>query len=256
MPSFDRYELYELCVQSPPELVRQLVAIHGGTPRVLGEDFCGTAAISVEWTRRVDGGRAIAVDQDPDALSRVPGNDSIVVVAGDVVRGTDAARHAADVIWAGNFSIGEWHTRETLLRYLSHVRARLNAGGVFVCDIYGGETSFLVGSTQREHRMPGGQTVTYTWEQRDADPLTGRVVCAIHFETAPGIVLRDAFVYDWRLWGLPELREAMIESGFTATEVYSRTPDAVDGDGRAYVDPLNGPDDLDDSFDVLVAGRT
>ncbi len=252
----DRYELYELCVQSPPELVRQLVAIHGDTPRVLGEDFCGTAAISVEWTRQVDGGRAIAVDRDDETLARIPANDAIEVVVGDVVRDTDAARHAADVIWAGNFSIGELHTRADLLGYLRHARSRLMPGGLFACDIYGGESAFMVGSEDVEHPLPDGRIVVYTWEQRSADPVSGRVRNAIHFEVrrdgAVEQTLRDAFTYDWRLWGVPELREAFAEAGFTAVELYARTPDAVDDAGNVYVQPL---ETVDDSFDVIIAAR-
>ncbi len=256
MMELDRHQLYELCVQSPPELVGQLVSIHGGAPRVLGEDFCGTAAISVEWTRRVDGGRAIAVDSDDRTLARNPGHDAIEVVAGDVVRDTDATRHAADVIWAGNFSIGELHTRADLLTYLRHVRSRLEPGGLFACDIYGGESAFLVGSFDVEQSLPDGRLVVYTWEQRSGDPLTGRVRNAMHFEIrrdgAVERTLRDAFTYDWRLWGVPELREALSEAGFAAAEVYARVPDAVDDSGTVHVQPL---DEVDDSFDVIIAAR-
>ncbi len=252
----DRYQLYELCVQSPGELVGQLVAIHGGTPRVLGEDFCGTAAISVEWTRHVHGGRAIAVDRDHEALARTTGHDAIEVVAGDVVRDTDATRHAADVIWAGNFSIGELHTRADLLAYLRHTRSRLEPEGLFACDIYGGESAFLAGSSDVEHPLPDGRVVVYTWEQRWADPLTGRARNAMHFEVRrDGVVertLRDAFMYDWRLWGVPELRDALAEAGFAAVEIYARMPDAVDDAGTVYVQPL---DAVDDSFDVIIAAR-
>jgi hypothetical protein len=252
----DRHKLYELCVQSPPELVGQLVAIHGGTPRVLGEDFCGTAAISVAWTRQVDGGRAIAVDRDAESLARIPGCDAIEIVAGDVVADTDATLHAADVIWAGNFSIGELHTRADLLAYLRHTRSRLAPGGLFACDIYGGESAFLAGSSEIEHPLPDGGVVAYTWEQRSADPLTGRVGNAMHFEVRrEGVVeltLRDAFMYDWRLWGVPELRDALVEAGYTSIEIYARTPDAVDDAGAVYVQPL---DSVDDSFDVIIAAR-
>ena len=75
--SLDRHELYELCVQAPAALVDQLVAIHGGAPVVLGEDFCGTAATSVAWTRRVAGGRAVAVDHDEAVLARAPHDDAM-----------------------------------------------------------------------------------------------------------------------------------------------------------------------------------
>jgi hypothetical protein len=254
--ALDRYSLYEHCVQAPAELVGLLEAIHGGKPCVLGEDFCGTAALSREWVSRISDRRAVVVDHDREPLGRIRPHEQVTVLAGDVIEATTPPeRHRADVIHAGNFSICEWHTRETLLRYLRHVRARLEPAGVFVCDLFGGETSGLVGSVDRGHPLPDGRIVVYTWEQRLCDPLTGRVVCAIHFEV-DGQRLRDAFVYDWRLWGLPELREAMEEAGFSGSEVYRRTPEAVDDSGNVYVRPLEEPGDLDDSFDVLVAART
>ena len=66
--------------------------------------------------------------------------------------------------------------------------------------------------------------------------------------------LRDAFVYRWRLWSVPELRDAMMEAGFRSTEVYDRVPEAADGEGRVYLSPVRGAD-LEASFIVCVAGR-
>ena len=99
----------------------------------------------------------------------------------------------------------------------------------------------------------------YTWEQREADPLTGEVVDAMHFRVLrDGVVeqdLPDAFVYRWRLWSVPELRDAMRDAGFASSDVYPRTPDARDDDGVLHVRPLHDPDEVDESFDVLVVGR-
>jgi hypothetical protein len=130
-----------------------------------------------------------------------------------------------------------------------------------VCDLYGGESAWMPGSTTRAHRLPGGGgRVAYTWEQRSADPLTGRVVNAIHFELRPSggraRSIRDAFVYDWRLWGLAELREAIAEAGFSRSDVYARAPDAVDGEGRVHARPLSGAEDVGESYDVLVVARS
>ena len=104
---------------------------------------------------------------------------------------------------------------------------------------------------QRQHRLPSGERVEYTWEQRDADPLTGRVVDVLHFRVFEGrtlvLELSDAFVYDWRLWSVPELRDAMLEAGFRETAVYAQAVDAVDDTGTAYASPLSDPDELEES---------
>lgn len=259
----DRFALYELCVQDPLAIVPLLAGLHGGGPRVLGEDFCGTAALCREWVRRVAGGRAVAVDHDPEVLARIVPHPAITIVRGDVVEATrPPGAHSVDLLHAGNFSIGYWHERSALLRYLRHARSRLNPGGVFVCDLYGGDGAFATGSHRIDHPLPGGGQVTYTWEQRRADPISGRVLNAIHFEVrgrgsgGGARQIRDAFVYDWRLWGLAELRDALADAGFAHSEIFAKTPDAVDGDGTVYARPLRSPEDLGKSYDILIVARS
>lgn len=254
----DRHELYELCVQAPARLVALLQAIHGGEPRVLGEDFCGTAALSRAWVDTIEDGRAIAVDRDPHVLARVKASPRIEVILADVRTATTLERHPVDVLFTGNFSIGELHARADLATYLHRSLARLKPRGVFVCDTYGGASAYRTGAVERWHYARDGARVRYTWEQREADPLTGLVVNALHFRVEnPGergeIVeeITDAFVYRWRLWSAPELRDALIEAGFVSTEVYQDLPDS----GGTQVRPVTDPGALRESFIVCIAGR-
>lgn len=264
MADLSRHDLYELCVQSTSHLVPFLRAVHGQHPTVLGEDFAGTAALSHHWADTVPDGQAIAVDLDADALAFRADHSRITKHTADVM----AATEPADVIFVGNFSIGYWHTRADLIAYLAHARARLKPGGIFICDTYGGTTAYTIGDVHRDHwipndpRYPGhaGKRIRYTWEQRNADPITGMVTDALHFRVEKGGMIEqevfDAFTYEWRLWSLPELRDAMIEAGFSATEVYAKTADAIDDEGNAYVLPVeDGQDELDESYIVLMAGR-
>jgi hypothetical protein len=272
-----RHDFYELCVQSPADLVPFLRAIIGNnsgeqaSDLVLGEDFAGTAALSFAWVNDRPDARAIAVDIDADTLAYRGTHDRIDRITGDVRTATDPQHHACDAIFVGNFSIGEIHHRPGLVEYFRRSRERLTARehpGVFVCDTYGGESTYLLGEVHRDHPMPAdwsdrfdlprGCRVRYTWEQREANPLTARVVNVCHFRVElAGTILHewpDAFVYTWRLWSVPELRDALTEAGFRETHVYAKLADAVDDQGRAYVTPVNDPDDLDDSFIVCVCG--
>ncbi len=256
-------DLYELCVQSPKHVVDLLRAIHGDEPTLLGEDFAGSGAVSRSWVAQSGQHHAWCVDRDAQSLSRCTGIDRITTRTGDVMDETAPA----EVIWVGNFSIGYHHDRARLLAYLKHVRARLKPSGVFVCDTYGGETAYTIGQVHRFHPLPaqlspdgtGGWRVRYTWEQRQADPLTGMVTNALHFRIERAGIIDDeridAFVYHWRLWSVPELRDAMQEAGFASTAVYAQLPDAVDGDGRPYIQPMDGADEIDGSFILCVAAR-
>jgi len=267
----DRFELYELAVQSPSRLVPLLRAIHGGEPRILGEDFAGTAAVSREWVARLAGAHAIAVDIDRDVLSRAGQHDRLRTVVADVREPTSEALAPADVIFAGNFSIGELATRRDLVEYLRRSRARLNEHGVLVCDTYGGASALRVGAVERSHFTPDGARIRYTWEQRRIDPFTARVENALHFrvERAGEIVqeITDAFVYRCRLWSVPEIRDALDEAGFTASEVRSQLVSEVRIDGASdgsstlpLVDGTESPSSCDlrslaESYIVCIAGR-
>jgi SAM-dependent methyltransferase len=253
--SYDKHDLYELCVQSPKDLVPLLRAVHGSEPMTLGEDFSGTAALSHLWVER-DEAKAIAVDFDEEALHKRGEHERISKHQCDV----HEIREPCDVLFVGNFSIGYLHTRDELVEYLTHVKSRLTPGGVFICDTYGGDTAYTLGGVHRAHPMPGGKLCRYTWEQHEADPTTGMVTNLIHFRVErAGVIefeLEDAFVYEWRLWSIPELRDAMSDAGFDQTQVYTKLADALDGDGNAYVLPVeDGQEELEESFIVLVAAR-
>ncbi len=270
-PELSPLHLYELCVQNTRVLAPLLRAIHGGTPRILHEDFCGSAALSRAWVSGSPGGRALATDRDPLPLAharRAPGGRAraLRLRRADVLAAPPAPRpHTpADVIFVGNFSIGEIHARAGLVGYLRACRARLArvpVPGVFVCDTYGGTSAWRTGGVQRLHPVPGDTRtrIRYTWQQRAANPLTGVVENALHFRVErAGVVVAehtDAFVYRWRLWTLAELRDAMLEAGFRTVQVYGQVPDAADGDGNAYALPITDAADLGDNWIVCVAAR-
>jgi len=255
-PDPDIHGLYELCVQNPDALVPLIRAIHASDPKVLGEDFSGTAALCRAWAQLGEGFRAIAVDLDAGLLARHGDHARVAKHACDV-REIDTP---CDALFVGNFSIGYFHTRDELVAYMKHARSRLSESGVFLCDTYGGDGAFSIGGVHRPTPMGDGRLCRYTWEQRRADPLTGMVTDVIHFRVEDAGVIthefEDAFVYEWRLWSVPELRDAMRDAGFESTEVYAKLPDAVDDEGNAYATPIVDPEEeLGEAFIVLVAGR-
>lgn len=221
----DRHELYEHCVQSPAELAAFLQILHGRSPRVLREDFAGTAAVSRAWVASSEEHRAEAVDVDAEVLSRAGPIERVERMCADV-RTAEVRAATIDCVFAGNYSIGEIGERTELVEYLRASRRRLRHGGLFACDTYGGESAFRTGVLERRHPGPGGTILHHVWEQRAADALTARVVNALHFriERDGEIVAEqhDAFVYRWRLWSVPELVDALREAGFARTSVHTR----------------------------------
>ena len=251
--AYDRHFLYERCVQAPELVVPFLRRLHGGVPRVLGEDFCGTAAISREWTRTDPTASAIAVDHDADVLARAAQAhgeriERIELIHADVRE----VRAPCDLLFVGNFSIGELATRAELLAYLRAARARLSRGGLFACDTYAGAGAWRTGSVERRHWISPGVCVHYLWEQRVADPQSSRVENALSFrvEEQGEIVaqLREAFVYRWRLWSPAELADALFEAGFERIEIARE----LEPSKRAEVAPMSCASD--ETFIACVLG--
>jgi len=270
----DRHECYELCVQSPRHVAAFLRAVHGNHPLFLREDFCGTAALSKRWladaTRAGEKAFALAVDLDPECIERASRDKParLELVAADCRGGDGGSKcgnqneaDACDVVFVGNFSIGYLRTRVELLSYLKLCRERLVrggggfGGGIFVCDIYGGASAYKLGSLTRKHPSRSGEIIHYHWAHESADPLTGMVTNSISFKVErDGEIVHElprAFSYNWRLWPLAELREAMFEAGFASTEVYI---DCNIAPGESPV-PITDPADLKDDWIVLVVAR-
>lgn len=205
---------------------------HRGTFRDLREDFCGTAQLAGAWVLRRPANRAWGVDLDAATLAwarmhRVPrlrrSAERLTLVCGDVRR---VRRPAVDVVVALNFSYWVFKQRAELVRYFTCVRRSLKPGGMLVANAFGG-TGALQKLTERT-RVPTSTSIagdlvpgfTYVWEHRSFNPIDHDIQCAIHFELRDGRRIRNAFRYDWRLWTLPELRDAIAEAGFRASEVY------------------------------------
>lgn len=264
-------ECYELCVQSPRHVVSLLRAVHANRPAVLHEDFCGSAAVARRWcvegARTGEDARAVATDLDEAALAHARrfaaeegGEGRITLRHADCLAPHDT-RPAPDVIFVGNFSIGYITDRASLLAYLCGARERLArgnggfGGGVFCCDLYGGASAFRLGGLERSHPGRRGEIIRYSWVHEQADPITSMVVNSISFrvEVAGEVVAEHprAFVYRWRLWGLAELREAMLEAGFHSAEAFRDLNLAPDQPAT----PVGDGSELGEDWIVLVAAR-
>lgn len=231
--AIDRHALYEIAVQAPAQDAQLLASwfrrATGRPLRVLREDFCGTAAISCAFVRGGRGAerglrRAIGVDHDAATIARAKHNAAalpasmqphIQFVCADVRKARVAK---ADLVVALNFSYCVFHERSDLLAYLNSCHRSLRRGGAVVLDVFGGGLAHRPFSERFDHGA-----FAHEWEQRSFDPATHRVDCRIHFDTPHGR-LDSAFVYDWRMWTVPELVDLLREAGFASTSVLWQDP--------------------------------
>ncbi len=245
---WDPYVLYSLAVQDPVSptigLMKRIYRrLRGRQPRILREDFCGTALFSCEWIRQHGANRAIGIDIDPAPLAWAREHylpqlseeqrTRLDLRAQDVREPVDDDR--PDFVCAFNFSFMLFTTRLELMRYFASVRRTMAPDGLFFVDLFGGSeaqgeveesTDIAVSAEDVDSPLLGHllddrtARFTYWWHQAWFNPVTHHMGCKIHFEFPDDSRRDDAFTYEWRLWTIPEIRELLTEAGFSSSEVH------------------------------------
>jgi hypothetical protein len=247
----DLHELYQRSVQSPEadcELFEGIYqALRGATPKLLREDFCGTALLSTTWCLGDPKRRAIGVDLDGPTLAWGRAHnlaphakklgDRISLVQGDVLEVEGLAR--ADMIAALNFSFCVFKQRAVLRRYFERAHAGLANDGILILELFGGTKAIDLDEEVRDL-----DDYLYIWEQESFNPITNEILCHIHFEFEDESKIERAFTYDWRLWSIPELRDLLEEVGFGRVRVYWEKVEEQDED----------EDEDDEDEDRMLAG--
>jgi SAM-dependent methyltransferase len=245
----DRHDLYERSVQNTEaeiDFVEQVWSdIRGRTATVLREDFCGTAQTSAEWLRRREDNLSIGVDLDEEVVAWGMNKNHERLTEEQLERleirlenVLDVSTQPVDTVLAMNFSYFLFKTREDLRGYFEKVHASLVEDGLFVLDAYVGSDSFT--EMEEERDLDG---FTYVWDQNHYNPINGDVVNKIHFHFPDGTKMKDAFIYEWRLWTLPEITEILVEAGFSKASVYweGTEEDGEDGNGEFTAETVGEP---------------
>ena len=231
-PTADRHDLYQISVQDSKttiDLIDNVIKTRrDGTALKLREDFCGTALLCADWVCSYPARTAVGVDIDRSTLDwgakhniETLDNDAarVELIEKDV---KESSGSDFDVIAALNFSYSEFHDRTQLVAYLKTARAVLCDDGFLLLDLHGGPDAQFMLEAPRDMG-----DFEYVWEQESFDPINNRTVCHIHFHFHDGTRMERAFSYDWRLWSLPELRDAMVDAGFAKVETWWDDQDDV-----------------------------
>lgn len=246
------YRLYEAAVQSAEVHARWFDQIYGEingvTPHLLREDFCGSFQISREWVKLRPNNFAMSLDLDPKVLAagKIFAAESLpprVVQRLMPLRKNVASRTTpkADIVVACNYSFFIFRERRDLLNYFRAVKGSLAKKGLFVLEMAGGPGMIeQVREDKILRDVPGfpGKT-TYYWDQKSFDPVTQNGKYGIHFKLPGGRWIRDAFTYDWRLWTVPELKDALMDAGFKKVRIYWETEHQGVGTGE-YLETESG----------------
>lgn len=230
----DKHELYQFSVQSPEADVEFLVdtyrLLSKKLPHFLREDFCGTALLCSEWVKQGVNYKAHGYDLDPDPLEwgRKHNLEPLGADAERITLFLEDCRVVAedkpDIRIAANFSYSLFKKRAELLEYFKIAHASLADDGIFVMDMYGGPES----TVELEEEREVAEGFTYVWDQHEFWPGTGEFQAKIHFKFEDGTEMRNAFEYDWRAWYMPELKDLLLEAGFSNVGSYFEGDDEDD----------------------------
>lgn len=236
--AFDKYATYQRAVQSPEADCKFISDAYrdsrGKRPHDLREDFCGTFLLCCEWVRRSRENRAFGIDLDMEPLKygrdhnlsalRAQQAERVHIHQGSVL--TTRVK-PVDVIVAMNFSYYLFKSRLKLKHYFKRVFQGLRRDGVFIVDCFGGGDCQEANQEKTKHG-----SFTYYWDQASFDPISNEALFHIHFKLKGESRREKVFTYDWRMWTIPEIREAMMEAGFRRTHIYwEGTTRSGEGDG-------------------------
>jgi cyclopropane fatty-acyl-phospholipid synthase-like methyltransferase len=240
----DRHVLYEKSVQDVDQeyhfVNKTFRKLRSRRPYHVREDFCGTASMCCEWVRRRKKNTAVGVDLDPEVLAWARENnlarlkpearERVTLIEADVFE--VQTPQPFDVVLAMNFSYQLFMTREKLGAYFRKVRESLVDDGILFLDAFGGYDTYREIKEKRKYKG-----YKYIWEHASYNPIDGRMVCHIHFAFPDGSRLKRAFSYQWRMWTLPELRDLLVEAGYSRVTVYWEDTDPETGEGAGVYSP-------------------
>ena len=222
----DKYELYQLSVQSPKEDIEFLAntyqEIRHKPARHFREDFCGTGLLSATWISRGEEYTAEGFDIDPEPVEW--GKSHHFADLGRAIKrmefhledAREPSTRNPDIRCAQNFSYWVFKTRPEMLDYFKKVYADLATDGIFVIDLQGG--SEVLEEMEEETELDAG--FSYVWDQDEYWPVTSEGKFYIHFRFPDGSKMKKAFIYDWRIWGLTELKDILEDTGFLKVTCY------------------------------------
>ncbi len=258
---FDQYEFYRRGVQSPDTdavWFKNICREHTNKDLVtLGEDFCGTLAISCEWVKLDAQHKSVAVDlsEEPitygktNYLPRLSADEqSRVQVINSNVLSSELPK--VDCIVAMNFSYFIFKTRAQLRSYFENCHRRLPAGGLLISDCFGGPDS----QQSLEAETEVGDDFSVFWDQEWFDPINNLTQYHLHFQSKDGKKYERVFSYHWRMWSIAEIREIMIEAGFKKTFAYWETTDS-EGNGSGEFVQVESTTEECDSWIANIVGQ-
>ena len=167
---------------------------------------------------------------------------------GDVL---ESSLEKVDVSCSLNFSYFCFKERATLKKYLQRTYDSLNEGGIHMMDCFGGGKCT---EANEEETEDDELRYSYFWDQDYFNPIDNHAMFYIHFQLDGEEKRERAFTYDWRMWGLPEIKDILMEVGFKDVAFYWEGSDE-DGDGNGIFERTADPKEECEAWVAYIAAK-
>ena len=92
--------------------------------------------------------------------------------------------------------------------------------GIFIADLFGGSIYFHGPKDNAVKTVRDFGDFKYYFEQKALNLLNHQVDCQMSFKFKDGSLSKNAFHYDFRMWNIMDIKEALLEVGFTEIHLW------------------------------------
>jgi hypothetical protein len=227
-----KHALYQSYVQNPKREIefyrKQFRKIFNKVPLKFREDFCGTGLLCCEWVKSNVLNTALGIDLDLETLNYglenninnlSSGFDRVKLIHQNVLDTFDI-NEKFDIICSMNYSHFLLHKRKDLVKYFTNVKVNLNTKGLFIMDFFGGSHVF-------NYHTHNNLTDHYKYIGQQINILNNVTHISLNFKTKSD-KFEPLFQYDFRVYSLIEIKEALEEAGFNKFVIFIKDIDDTD----------------------------
>jgi hypothetical protein len=240
-----KYELYQKSVQNVKKEVeffkKVFRLIYNKMPTTFREDFCSTALLSCEWVKGNVLNSAVGIDFDQETLdwgmqnninNLTTGSDRIKLIKQDVLEQFDPSQKF-EIICSLNYSHFLLPTRKQILKYFQNVVLNLESKSVFILDFYGGSHIFS------DHKYQHNKSSDfYEFSGKQMNILNNQSKCSLNYKIKKN-KYKPMFSFNFRIYSIIELREALEEAGFNEFKLYIKEMNDDDEDDYAEYEEVD-----------------
>jgi hypothetical protein len=243
-----KFELYQKSVQNAKkeaEFFRKVFRlIFNKVATTFREDFCGTGLLSCEWVKSNVMNSAVGLDFDQETLdwgiannvnNLSSGSERIQLLNQNVLDEFDT-KQKFEIICSLNYSHFLLPQRKMILKYFTNMVKNLETKGIFIMDFYGG--SHIYSDHKYQHNKSSN---FYEFSGKQMNIIANTSKCSLNYKVKKN-KYKPFFSFNFRIYSIIELREALEEAGLTQFKLYIKEiNDDEDDDYAEYEEvDING----------------